>query len=303
MRVVQRTRRAARGRRRSRCRRTTRRSSASSTNARTRPTSTSAPPTRPRCRSTTTGSGRARRRRRRASGAPHSTTRRSGSPAASSTFTTSAPPSASNLAQYAPGQAARQVDDLHAGEGPGDAHPATVGQATPPPPVGGLPPFRARRIGGWLEACRSSGAGDRGVDVGPGRAAGALEGVVAARRAGRVTVGVAAAGWAGARRTERAIPDASPPRDSADGGAARQRPRVRPRATRRGGEAPGRDADVSVHGRRSPPRSSARAQPATAARRCSRVDARRRCRSLDRPTGRGAHARSARAPTRSSSTR
>ncbi len=80
-------------------------------------------------------------------------------------------------------QAARQVDDLHAGEGPRDAHPATVGQPHPSPVM--PPPFPPLRIGGWLEACRSSGTDDRGVDVGPGRAASALEGVAAARRPGR----------------------------------------------------------------------------------------------------------------------
>ena len=53
-----------------------------------------------------------------------------------------------------------------------------------------------------------------------------------------VTVGVAAAGWAGARRTERAVPATVVGRPDPDRGALGERPRVRTRTTRRRREAP-----------------------------------------------------------------
>ena len=108
-------------------------------------------------------------------------------------------------------EAARQVDDPGAGQRPGIAHPGTVtagpGTRAGLPRSGEASPFSRTPDGGWLEACRSSGGGDRGVDVGPGRAAGAVAGLAAARRPGRSDGGGGRRGLGGRSPHRNAVPD------------------------------------------------------------------------------------------------
>ena len=147
--------------------------------------------------------------------APLSDSRRNRSPVASSTLTTSAPPSTSNLVQYAPASPLERsitcVPTIgHASLTSGTVGPATttlVPRQVASPPRWGLPPFAA-----------GSGV------VGSGRARSDAE-VTAAGMWARaelrarwkawvllgllagVTVGIAAAGIAGARRTDNAVPN------------------------------------------------------------------------------------------------
>ncbi len=114
------------------------------------------------------------------------------------------------------------------------------------PPAGMPPPFRHPGIGGWLRTCRNRGAGDRGVDVGPGRAPGALAGVAAAGRARRGhrgrrrrRLGRRPAHRAGGARRRRRITDTHR-------GPPRQRPVVGSRAAGGGGEAPRGHRDLPV---------------------------------------------------------
>ena len=181
-----------------------------------------------------------------ASGASHSTTRRSGSPVGVLDLHHVGAAVGQQLGAVRARQPARQVDDLHAGEGPGDAHPATVGQHTP---GGEPPPFPAPRIGGWLG--RAGAAAPMTAAWMWARAelrarwkAWLLLGVLAG-----VTVGVAAAGWAGARRTERAVPDAVAAARIPTAALLANDPAFGPEQRARGGEAPRRHRGLPVPGR------------------------------------------------------
>ena len=87
-------------------------------------------------------------------------------------------------------EAAREVDHPGTDQRPGIAHPGDRNRRTGargrPPPIGcGLPPVPAPRRVVGSRACRSSAGGERGVDLGPGGAAGEVAGLVAARPPGR----------------------------------------------------------------------------------------------------------------------
>ncbi len=140
------------------------------------------------------------------SGAPHSTTRRSGSPRGVLDLHHVGAAVGQQLGAVRAGQPARQVDDLHAGERPARSCPATVGQAHPTgwclPPSGTRGSVVGSGRAGWDAPMTAAWMWAR-AELRARWKAWLLLGILAG-----VTVGVAAAGWAGARRTERAVPDA-----------------------------------------------------------------------------------------------